>query len=229
MVESTACRNVAETKNRLVSAESFWFQRSKPLYCRLLSRSRIPAELQTMATKTAIHCDADRCGLTYADYLKLPTDGRRHEIIDGRVVFAPARSSFYEVVARRLYYQLYSAIELQGQGVCLVAPVDLELSTHNIVRPDLVVALSANRLQFAGTRVMGLPDLIVELSAESPDSASRRLRQQVYRRAGVPEYWVVDPVRDVVDQMVLDSDRQYRWNICHDEVCLSCAPQTSCS
>src|SRR5690606_8328074 len=97
--------------------------------------------------------------LGYAQYVKFPDDGQRHEIIEGMHTVNPAPSTYHQAVSRRIQFQLYSAIELRGFGEVIDAPVDVQLSPHDIVQPDLVVVLVQNRI-ITPTKVKGLPDLI---------------------------------------------------------------------
>src|SRR5260221_13698701 len=77
--------------------------------------------------------------LGYAHYVCFPNDGQRHEIISGDHYVNPAPSSYHQIVAGNLYFQLYSQIKLRGLGTVLFSPIDVQLSDHDIVEPDMVV------------------------------------------------------------------------------------------
>ena len=79
---------------------------------------------------------------TYEDYVNIPDDGQRHEIIDGEHLVNPSPSTQHQHVSKRLQYQLYTKIELAGLGVLYDAPIDVQLSEFDIVQPDLVIILN---------------------------------------------------------------------------------------
>ena len=79
--------------------------------------------------------------LGYSDYVRIPDDGLRQEIIDGAHYMNPAPGTDHQTVSKRLQHQLYTQIELAGLGLLFDAPVDVQLSPHDILQPDLVVVL----------------------------------------------------------------------------------------
>ena len=76
-----------------------------------------------------------RAKLGYREYCCFPDDGWRHEIIDGDHVMTPAPSTSHQTVSKRLQHQLYMQVELAGLGLVFNAPVDVQLTEHDIVQP----------------------------------------------------------------------------------------------
>ncbi len=155
--------------------------------------------------------------LGYAHYVCFPDDGRRHEIINGDHYVNPAPSTYHQTVSKRLQFQLYSQIELQGLGVLFDAPVDVQLSEHDIVQPDLVIVLNAKKTIITPTKIKGIPDLIVEILSPSSQENDRTLKKELYQRSGVPEYWIVDPFEHSLAQLVL-RDAAYHLQPPADEI-----------
>jgi len=143
--------------------------------------------------------------LGYADYAAIPGDGRRHEIIDGEHYVNPAPNLYHQAVSKRLQFQLYTKIELAGLGTLYNAPCDVQLSDHDIVQPDLLVVLSARTRIFTPIKVKGVPDLLVEILSPSSVDHDRIRKKELYQRAGVPEYWIIDPSEHTLEQLVLKS------------------------
>ncbi len=141
--------------------------------------------------------------LTYDDYVCYPEDGNRHEIIDGRHYMNPAPSTVHQTVSKRLQYLLYTQIELAGKGVVFNAPVDVQLTQHDIVQPDLVVVLNSKKLIVTHSRIEGVPDLVVEIVSPSTIANDRELKRSLYQQSGVTEYWIVDPLDQTLDQLIL--------------------------
>ena len=140
--------------------------------------------------------------LTYRDYACFPNDGNRHEVIDGSHFVYPVPSLYHQAVSRRILFQLYPQIELAELGAVINAPVDVELSRFDIIQPDIVVVLKENRIA-TPTKVKGAPDHVIEILSPSTASNDRTRKRALYQRAGVPEYWIVDPDNHQLVQLKL--------------------------
>ena len=141
--------------------------------------------------------------LGYAEYVLYPDDGNRHEIVDGDHYMNPAPSIYHQTISKRLQHHLYAKIELAGLGLVFDAPVDVQLSDHDIVQPDLVVLLNDTKARVTPTKINGAPELLIEIMSPSTADNDQRLKRRVYERAGVREYWIVDPCEPAVMQLVL--------------------------
>ena len=144
-----------------------------------------------------------RAKLTYEDYCRYADDGLRHEIIDGEHYVNAAPSPYHQHVSKRLQYQLYTQIELAGLGVLYNAPIDVHLTDHDVVQPDLVIILNAKKTIVTPTKVKGAPDLLVEILSPSTIDHDRQRKRNLYERCGITEYWIVDPFDHQLDQLVL--------------------------
>ena len=143
---------------------------------------------------------------TYADYRRIPADLLRHEIIDGRHYVNPAPSPYHQTVSRRLLYELMRLIEKPGRGEVFDAPIDVHLAPGSVVQPDLVVLRPRNRSIVGEKKLTGVPDLVIEILSPSSRSYDRRTKRQRYERAGVREFWIVDPDDHSIEQLVLRRD-----------------------
>ena len=144
--------------------------------------------------------------LGYQHYVCFPDDGRRHEIIDGDHYMNPAPATYHQRLSRKIHFQLYEQIELQGLGEVYNAPTDVQLTDHDIVQPDLIVVLNDRRIIITPTKIKGVPHLVVEILSDSTAKNDRVLKKELYERVGVPEYWIVNPEEHVVDQFVLANE-----------------------
>ena len=75
--------------------------------------------------------------LTVDDYLALPEDGRRYQLIDGDLVMAPAPLRYHQRILVRLTYVIMDHLEAHPQGELNIAPFDVHLDKHNVFQPDL--------------------------------------------------------------------------------------------
>ena len=137
--------------------------------------------------------------LTYADYVRFPDDGLRHEIIDGEHYVTPSPATRHQRISRNLLYLIQSYLETHHLGEVFCAPFDALLSNFDIVVPDLLY-LSNERAGFLTSKnLQGPPDLVIEILSPSTKSRDMRLKRALYQRVGVREYWIVDPERNVVE------------------------------
>jgi Uma2 family endonuclease len=141
---------------------------------------------------------------TYADYAALPDDGNRYEIIAGVLYMTPAPGTGHQSISARVVTFLVTHVEFAGLGRVFAAPVDVELAPDTVVQPDIVVVLSANLDRITPSRIIGAPDLVVEILSPGTAGYDRREKQDAYARAGVGEYWIVDPGAQTVELLTLD-------------------------
>ncbi len=129
---------------------------------------------------------------TRADFEALPEvadDGLRYELLDGAIIVTPSPGVAHQRVVGRMLRLLDDAVP-QGLHV-FVAPLDVHLPTDDILEPDVLV-VSAELI--VDDTIHGVPLLAVEVV--SPSSRRRDVGDKLtaYRDAGVPSYWVVDPI-----------------------------------
>ncbi|MDP9358608.1 MAG: Uma2 family endonuclease [Chloroflexota bacterium] len=144
--------------------------------------------------------------LTYDDLCLMPNDGHRYEIIDGELLVSPTPSRNHQKVAARLHLLLGNLVEANGAGEVYFAPVDVRLTPHDVVQPDLLF-IRADRLGIYQARgvVEGPPDLVVEILSPANRTVDQVRKAALYARAGVPEYWIVDPdSEELVAQRLVD-------------------------
>ncbi len=167
-------------------------------------QQRIPAMPSEQPMSTQPQSDLSQSGSwDYEAYAAIPNDGKRHEVIGGVHFVNPAPNLYHQELSRRIQYQLYSAIELTDLGVVINAPVDVQLGTHDIVQPDLVVITRGRQQIMTPAKVRGAPDLLIEILSPSNPGHDLVTKRQTYLQHGVPEYWIVSPDDNVVFQLIL--------------------------
>ena len=130
---------------------------------------------------------------TYQEYCYLPNDGRRYEIIEGELYVTPSPSSMHQTVSRRLQYALMTQLELPGIAYIFDAPFDIILAETSVVEPDLVIIRKSRRDSISKRGFEGPPDVAVEILSSSTRGNDIFLKKAAYARAGISEYWIVDP------------------------------------
>jgi len=157
---------------------------------------------------------------TYADYASIPEDGHRYDVVDGVLYMAPAPSMGHQGAVGRFFHYLLTHVELVGSGRVYVAPVDVELRPGDVVQPDVLVELNEHLDRLTPSRLIGAPDLVVEVA--SPSTARHDLSEKLhaYARTGVPEYWIANPDAQTVEVLVLGNDVYRSLGLFHDRATL---------
>lgn len=137
---------------------------------------------------------------TYEDLLAYP-EKERVEILDGVVVAQSAASVIHNEVAGCIAERLRAPFR-HGRGGpggwWILQDVDVRLAKHDIVRPD-VVGWRQERLPslYNSGPVDVVPDWVCEVLSPSTRRVDRGAKMVLYARAGIPYYWLVEPLGDV--------------------------------
>ena len=146
--------------------------------------------------------------LTYDDYALIPEDGQRHEIIDGEHYVTAAPFIPHQNLSFELSGRFWSYLKRHPIGRALAAPVDVLLSKHDIVQPDLLFISNKRAGIVADPRnVKGAPDLLIEILSKSTRKLDEVLKLDLYERSGVLEYWIFDTDRRSVQAFRLENER----------------------
>lgn len=142
---------------------------------------------------------------TYRDYAAIPDDGHRYEVVDGVLYMAPSPNRWHQKTSGRLFRYLSAHVEDTGLGEVYEPPFDVELAPKVVVQPDVIVVLHANLEKITDARIIGAPDLLVEVSSPGTVGYDRSKKQAAYAHAGVPEYWIADPWSRTIEVFVLEA------------------------
>ncbi len=146
---------------------------------------------------------------SFADLLEWD-DSARYELYDGVPVALASPSNAHQIVSGELFRQI--ANYLVGKR-CKVysAPFDVRLFEEKddapanvsvVVQPDLSVICDASKTDGHGCK--GAPDMVVEVTSPSTQRRDRLTKFNLYQRAGVREYWIVDLDSCIVSVYVLE-------------------------
>lgn len=131
---------------------------------------------------------------TYQDYLRLPDDGKRYEIIEGVLYMVNAPSFLHQFIVSTLTRSLGNFVAENELGLVLTAPFEVHLSPKTRpVQPDVLFIRNENWPATEAAFFEGPPDLVVEVLSPSTTRTDRFIKFNTYEQAGVLEYWIVNP------------------------------------
>jgi Uma2 family endonuclease len=141
----------------------------------------------------------------YEDLFSLPDDGRRYEIIEGELYEMPAPSWAHSTVIANLISALIPLVVRLG-GRWRTAPLDVFFQGADPVQPDIIVLLPESQAHPSERGVEGPPDVLIEVLSPSNRGHDLLTKRSLYARAGVREYWLVDPEARTIEILTLDRD-----------------------
>ena len=135
---------------------------------------------------------------TIEDIYALP-DGERAELIDGKIYYMAPPNTRHQRLLNDISTEINIYIRANGGG-CEVFPapfaVFLNQDDINYVEPDISVICNPSKLDDKGCH--GAPDWVIEIVSPGNKPMDYFTKLFKYRAAGVREYWIVDPAKEMV-------------------------------
>ncbi|MCL2815569.1 MAG: Uma2 family endonuclease [Oscillospiraceae bacterium] len=144
---------------------------------------------------------------TYGDYIKWDNE-IRYELIDGAAYAMAGVSTAHQRISRKILTQF--DIFLRGK-TCEIfsAPFDVRLNSDTfddiVVQPDLLVICDKSKLD--SKSVSGAPDMVIEILSNSNTRHDTIVKFRLYQKAGVREYWIIDPGTKSVQVYILKNKK----------------------
>ena len=151
-----------------------------------------------------------RTGIKASDYYQL-AEYQQHELvqlINGEVIIGMPPILKHQDIVREILV-LLALIALGGKAYA--SPIEVFLDDYNVFEPDVLYIQPDNLTisQLDEKRIVGAPDLVVEVLSPGTAKFDRHEKYQAYEKYGVHEYWIVDPVHEVVEVWNLSDDGHY--------------------
>lgn len=135
---------------------------------------------------------------TIEDIYALP-DGERAELIDGKIYYMAPPNTRHQRLVHFFDREIGNYIQSKN-GECEVFPapfaVFLNQDDTNYVEPDISVICDKDKITDKGCN--GSPDWIIEIVSPGNKPMDYFTKLFKYRTADVREYWIVDPVKEMI-------------------------------
>jgi Uma2 family endonuclease len=128
-----------------------------------------------------------------------PADEPRTPLVTGR----------HQDVRLYLTLLLKTFVEMTDTGLVRDAPFGLQTESGLRIDPDVIFVANASLDRVHESYVEGPPDIVVEVCSKASTAADRGDKFVAYETIGVREYWLVDPVRQLVNMFHLGPDGCY--------------------
>ena len=129
---------------------------------------------------------------TEEDYLFLPDTNRYVELSEGKLIMPPHPSNTHQAVLMEVAFRFRNFAQEKDVGTVRIAPLPVRLWPGKIREPDILLVTKEHGDRI-GEQVYGVPDLVVEILSPGTEHVDRGEKYFEYAKAGVREYWIVDP------------------------------------
>jgi Uma2 family endonuclease len=137
---------------------------------------------------------------------EMPETNQPHELWDGGLIMSPTPSFLHQEIAFRFHRALHDWVAAHQLGKVIGAPIDMVLSSHRAVQPDVAFIAKA-RLDIIRRVIVGPADLVAEVVSLGGRSRDRIEKRDLYEQHGVREYWIIDPEPETVEVLALVNGR----------------------
>jgi len=141
---------------------------------------------------------------TEEDYLSLP-DNRGVELSEGCLEFLVMPTEEHQLILGYLYRMLFEFVQAGSLGTVLMSGIPVRVRQGKMREPD-VVFRRRERPRGEDRRFWDGADLAVEIVSPGGRKRDLEVKHDEYARAGISEYWVVDPEERVVRVFALEGD-----------------------
>ena len=145
---------------------------------------------------------------TYQRYCDELDDGNRYEIIDGVPYMMAAPTRRHQRILGEMHFMFRTYLQGKSCEVYL-SPFDVRLAIYgeskgdeiNVVQPDVMVFCDERKLDDKGG--IAAPDIAIEILSSSSAKNDRYRKFNLYEKAGVREYWIVDGANETIEIFIL--------------------------
>ncbi|MBV8780011.1 MAG: Uma2 family endonuclease [Phycisphaerae bacterium] len=146
--------------------------------------------------------------MSYDEFLQTDFDHNHFEWVDGRVVERAPVESNHDAISGFLFRILSDWLDENGGGRITMDPFQMRLAGRPSGRaPDLQIILPRSLPRLKKMYMDGPADVVIEIISTGSRSTDRRTKFAEYEQAGVPEYWLIDPLRKQAEFYVHEKGR----------------------
>jgi len=137
------------------------------------------------------------------------------QLIDGEVVVAMPPIPKHQAIVGEIIF-IFMTIAKKSGGKAYTSPIEVYFDQHNVYQPDVLYLAPNTTCKTEEKRLVGAPELVVEVLSPSTAKFDRHEKYLAYEKQGVKEYWIVDPVHEIIEVWTLKDarfDRQGAYSV----------------
>lgn len=140
-----------------------------------------------------LHTQFRKGPLCFEEFIDLVPDGRKADLLDGVMYLASPEYPDANLLLGWLCILVAGFVEKKALGYVSLSGLAYRLDSQNAPEPDIGFVPKELGHTCKRDYIDGPPSLVVEIA--SPDNVARDyvLKRSIYQKAGVREYWIIDP------------------------------------
>lgn len=147
--------------------------------------------------------------MTEEEFLEFCDEDTKAEYIDGEVIVNSPGTFKHENISGFLLTLIRLFVEQHQMGFVLNANFQIRTRPNLRRVPDLIFISKENEQNIARTEFEGSPDLVVEIVSHDSIERDWRVKYLEYEKAGIKEYWVIDPIHQKMNIYYLEKHGHY--------------------
>lgn len=149
--------------------------------------------------------------VTFEEFLAWCDEDTHAEWVDGEIVMAPPPNTEHQLIRDFLVKVVGLYAEARELGLVVSSPYLMRLPNRPAGRePDLLFVAKERIDRITRQLLDGPADLVVEIISPESIERDRGTKFVEYEAAGIPEYWLIDPLREQAEFYQLGTDGRYR-------------------
>jgi Uma2 family endonuclease len=146
--------------------------------------------------------------ISFEEFLDWCEGDTRAEWVNGEVVLMAGVSERHEELV--FWFAQLVGLFVRRRALGKVSGPEYFMKLENSARlPDFAFVSAARRSRFQTYFLDGPADLVVEVISPWSVTRDRRHKMREYEKAGVQEYWLIDPQKQKADFLVLGPDGKF--------------------
>ncbi len=142
---------------------------------------------------------------TGMEAFELMPEGTFCQLINDVIVMSPAPTTPHFLTHSKIFSALNNFVAVKQLGTVFFAPIDVYLNRKNAFQPDIFFISKENSDVIKVRGIEGTPDLVIEILSKGNEKYDLIEKKMVYEKAGVKEYWVVDPKTKWCEGFILEN------------------------
>ena len=126
------------------------------------------------------------------------------EYSDGRLEFLPMPTIFHQLILQYLFKRLETFVIANELGIVIISGYKVRLRARKYREPDILFIKEAHRSGIK-KQYCEKADLVIEVVSEKNGQHDIKKKRIEYAKAGIPEYWIVDPEEELITVLALKS------------------------
>ena len=128
-----------------------------------------------------------------AEYLAMPEGAPYYQFINGEAIYFPTQTLFHQSILLNVVFSMGGFVKKNNLGHTILSPVDVYFNDREMYMPDIVFVSHERNNVLTEVRIIGAPDIIVEVLSPSTGYYDLSHKKEIYEQEGVREYWLVYP------------------------------------